>query len=83
MEALAFNHHLCELDLSDNELSEAFAREQLLPALRANTTLRKLVCAGRDAGPAAMEAEELVRRRGQEGCVMQHDEHRRGRRCAR
>jgi hypothetical protein len=65
VEALALNHHLLELNLSWNYMSEAFAREQLLPALRTNTTLRKLSCAKPESWPAAMEAEELVRRRGQ------------------
>jgi hypothetical protein len=43
VEALALNRHLRELDVRDatygNRMSEAFARERLLPALRANTTL--------------------------------------------
>jgi hypothetical protein len=42
VEALALNRHLQELNVSDNGISEAFAREQLLTALRANTTLRAL-----------------------------------------
>jgi hypothetical protein len=67
MEALTHNHHLCELDVSDNEVSEAFERERLLPAVRANTSLRKFRCAYPISDPAAAEAEELVRRRGHHG----------------
>jgi hypothetical protein len=64
VEALARNRHLRELDIRYNGVSEAFAREQLLPAVRANRTLRALRCARhRGDGVAAGEAEELVRRR--------------------
>ena len=42
VEALALNRHLRELDLDCNGMSEAFAREQLLPAVWENTTLRNL-----------------------------------------
>ena len=66
VEALATNSHLRELDVSFNEISEEFAREHLLPAVRANTSLRKLKCANHDSNPpAAAKAERLVRRRGQ------------------
>jgi hypothetical protein len=68
VEALALNHHLRELHLSGNGMSEAFARERLLPAVRANTTLWDLRCADQDdepVPPAAAEADELVRLRGQ------------------
>jgi hypothetical protein len=41
-EALRRNSHLRELDCSHNNLSEAFARDVLLPAVRANTSLREL-----------------------------------------
>jgi hypothetical protein len=41
-EALPANSHLQELDCSYNEMSEAFARDVLLPAVRANTSLRTL-----------------------------------------
>jgi hypothetical protein len=68
VEALALNCHLHELDLSCNGMSEAFARERLLPAVRANTMLRKFACGEYDSrGPAAAEAEELVRHRGLQG----------------
>jgi hypothetical protein len=67
VEALALNRHLRELDLRDNGMREAFAREQLLPAVRANTTLQKLRCGTHETGPgvAGAEAQELVRGRGQ------------------
>jgi hypothetical protein len=66
VEALTVNRHLRELDLGWNGMSEAFARERLLPAVRANTTLRKLECEAHTwKHPAAVEAEELVRRRWQ------------------
>jgi hypothetical protein len=67
VEALAFNRHLLESNVGNNGMSDAFAREWLLPALRRNTSLRTLKCDGRYTGPAAVEAEELVRRRGQRG----------------
>jgi len=63
MEALPLNRHLRTLDVSDNNMSEAFARERLLPAVRANTTLRELACDDRESWPAAEEAVELVCRR--------------------
>jgi len=66
VEALALNHHLRKLDVAYNRMSEAFARERLLPALRANTTLREFACVnGLSLTVAEAEAEELVRRRGQ------------------
>jgi hypothetical protein len=66
VEALPLNRHLRKLDVSDNRMSEAFARERLLPAVRANATLRMLKCASWNVEPpAAVEAEELVRLRGQ------------------
>ena len=65
VQALPFNRHLRELDMSHNGMSEAFARERLLPALRANKTLRKLRCAGSESGRGAANAVALVRRRWQ------------------
>ena len=68
VDALALNHHLRTLDVYLNFMSEAFARERLLPAVRANATLRKLTCFSPgtySCGPSGREAEELVRRRGQ------------------
>ena len=71
VEALELNSHLRELDVSENCMSNTFAREQLLPAVRANTTLRALKCVGvgffTSDPPAAAKAEDLVRRRGQQG----------------
>jgi hypothetical protein len=69
VEALPLNRHLRELDLQGNGMSEAFAQEQLLPAVRANTTLLSLECVtfrhNMAATPVQAEAEELVRRRWQ------------------
>jgi len=65
VEALALNHHLYDLDIRRNGMSEALARDRLLPAVRANTTLQGLWCDEDEAGPAAKEAEELVRLREQ------------------
>ena len=68
VQALPLNHHLRELDMSENSMSEAFARERLLPAARANTSLRELKCITCPSGPrAAAEAAELVRLRGEHG----------------
>jgi hypothetical protein len=65
---LALNRHLRELDLRGNLTSGAFARERLLPAVHTNTTLRVLRCVDNvPLGPAATEAEELVRLRAQQG----------------
>jgi hypothetical protein len=64
--ALPLNRHLRELNLQFNGMSEAFARERLLPAVRANATLREFKCInGGDVepAPALAEAEELVRLR--------------------
>jgi hypothetical protein len=63
--ALPLNRHLHKLDFHSNGMSEAFAREQLLPAVRANTSLRVLRCANYYHERGAAEAEALVRRRGQ------------------
>lgn len=41
-------------------MSEEFARERLLPALRANVGLRLLNCIGEHTGAAAAEAMELM-----------------------
>jgi hypothetical protein len=58
-EALPHNAHLRELDCSYNSgMSEAFARDALLPAVRANASLRTLV-AGTTFESAA-EAERVV-----------------------
>jgi hypothetical protein len=58
--ALRRNRHLRRLNISCNEMSEEFAREVLLPAVRANTSLRELAC---DDGRAGDEAMNLVAQR--------------------
>jgi hypothetical protein len=71
LDALPFNHHLRYLDISNSFMREEFATEQLLPAVRANTGLRKLLCHVADTldskemsnWPAQFEAEELVQSR--------------------
>jgi hypothetical protein len=64
VEALPLNRHLRELNMGWNDMSEAFARERLLPAVRANTTLCTLACGWDNLErSAADEAEKLVRRR--------------------
>ncbi len=66
VEALALNRQLHELDLSLNDMSEEFSRERLLPAVRANTTLREFRCENyEEEPPSAEEAVELVWRRWQ------------------
>jgi hypothetical protein len=42
-QALPHNTHLRALECTQNGISDAFARDVLLPAVRANTSLRKLV----------------------------------------
>jgi hypothetical protein len=61
-EALPHNTHLHALDCQSNDLSEAFARVVLLPAVRANASLRMLDVS-QDGGhqDGAHEAAELVR----------------------
>jgi hypothetical protein len=68
VEALRHNTHLTKLNCIGNELSDAFARDVLLPAVRANTSLREL-----DVAPiigvavaAAREAVALVAARTQQ-----------------
>jgi hypothetical protein len=63
VDALPGNTHLRKLNLADDDeegqgISEAFARDRLLPAVRANASLRKLDTDLRWAG--AREAEVLV-----------------------
>jgi hypothetical protein len=55
VEALRHNTHLTKLNCFHSELSEAFARDRLLPALRANAALRELV-----AGGSAPEREAMA-----------------------
>jgi hypothetical protein len=61
-EALPHNAHLRELDCSHNDISEAFARDVLLPAVRANASLRKLAT-GPESPASAAEAAAIVSRR--------------------
>jgi hypothetical protein len=66
-EALPGNSHLRTLRCSYNGISDAFAANVLLPAVRANTSLRTLIThsAYQQPSDAAREAEALVARRGQ------------------
>jgi hypothetical protein len=61
LDALPRNTHLRHLACAGTELSESFARDKLLPAVRANSSLRELVT-GLEC-PAAREAEAIVRSR--------------------
>ena len=62
--ALPRNRHLQLLDIRGNFMSDTFVREQLLPAVRANTGLRQLECSyDVRSGSAEAEAEELVKSR--------------------
>jgi hypothetical protein len=59
--ALPGNSHLRTLDCSMNSISDAFAANVLLPAVRANTSLRTLITyADERPSNAAREAEALV-----------------------
>ena len=67
LDALEHNTHLQEFDCCNTGMSEAFARGRFLPAIRANTSLRKLTASkswGGDedgqAPPEVLEAEALV-----------------------
>jgi Ran GTPase-activating protein (RanGAP) involved in mRNA processing and transport len=57
--ALAHNTTLHTLDLSYNSISRECAREMVLPAVRANTSLRELEFDQPD-NPELVEAEQLV-----------------------
>jgi hypothetical protein len=65
LEALPANTHLRALKCEGNFMSDAFARDTLLPAVRANASLREL-----DAGYSAhsMQAAALVCATGAEDC---------------
>jgi hypothetical protein len=64
VDALAANTHLCALQLGEVTASAAFLRERLLPAVRANTSLKRLVITVTGEGEsAAREAQEIVRSR--------------------
>jgi Leucine-rich repeat (LRR) protein len=64
VEALRHNTYLTTLNCSNNR-SEAFARNKLLPAVRANASLRKLRAGDEGAAAAVREAEALVAARTQ------------------
>jgi hypothetical protein len=64
LEALPANTHLRTLACSSNDITEAFAADLLLPAVRANVSLRALdVSNWTGTHPGAREAKELVSRR--------------------
>ena len=63
VDALHRNHHMDALVISDNGMTEEFARERLLPALRAATNLRILGCTDEHSGPTAALAQNLVNSR--------------------
>jgi hypothetical protein len=66
VEALRHNTHLTKLDCFGSEVSGYFSRTRLLPAVRANTSLRELIATREDADDAAAhEAEALVAARAQ------------------
>ena len=72
--ALKYTRYLRAFDCTNTGMSEEFARDVFLPAIRANTSLRKLTASawwGGDANgvapPAVLEAEALVAARGSEG----------------
>jgi hypothetical protein len=62
VDALARNTHLRELRMHGNHMSAAFARAQLLPAVRANTGLRLLVT-DQPRNGAVLAALALIARR--------------------
>jgi hypothetical protein len=60
MDALPFNTHLRKLDCFGNAFSEAFVRDQVLPAVRANTSLHSLPGFIMFRSGAAREVDTLV-----------------------
>ena len=76
LDALAHSTHLRLLDCCNTGMSEAFARDVFLPAVRANTSLRTLEASkwwnnwpDGVAPPAVLEAEALVAARGAGGAA--------------
>jgi hypothetical protein len=63
VDALSRNRHLRSLNIARTGMSEQFARERLLPAVRANTSLHELCCGYGDLPQAAAEAQVLVKER--------------------
>jgi hypothetical protein len=47
LDALPHNTHLRTLECEDNDITEAFARERMLPALQANASLREVTLIGK------------------------------------
>jgi hypothetical protein len=64
-EALPANSHLRWLDCASSGASEAFVRDELLPAVHANTSLRALNLEGLN-WPSARQAEDFVSNRAAE-----------------
>jgi hypothetical protein len=60
IEALPGNTHLRALDIGINQTSVAFTRDVLLPAVRANTSLRTLSASNGITDASVREAHELV-----------------------
>jgi Ran GTPase-activating protein (RanGAP) involved in mRNA processing and transport len=74
--ALPHNTHLVKLRCEDNDMSDAFARDHFLPAIRANTSLRVLQASdwwgGEEDGIApdeVLQAEALVKARADADAV--------------
>lgn len=63
VEALRTNTHLEVLQCRSNGMSARFARTRLLPAVRANASLRRLEVTSTCRHPAAVTAERVVARR--------------------
>jgi hypothetical protein len=61
--AVAQSTTLRTLDCNDNDISQDFARDVVLPAVRSNTSLRELLVAERGHIAELMEAEALVKAR--------------------
>ena len=61
-DALRSNTHLRVLDIRNNRLDAAFMRDRLLPAVRANTSLRTLLLVDEDGeeDDAMLEARRIV-----------------------
>ncbi len=61
LDALPLNTHLRTLNLDHIRWTDDFARDRLLPAVRSNSSLRKLSANGENGGSAFLrEAEALV-----------------------
>jgi hypothetical protein len=58
-DALPSNHHIRELDIRDNNTPPGFIRSRLLPAVRANVSLRELDVCDSDDGLTEDDAEAI------------------------